>query len=252
MSTRARIHQSLETRCQDRAVAEVRIGLGYTAVMLDDGRLGLAYTFTRPDFAGCSVFDSSRPLAGRPVEELLGFLLSDDAIESGLGLATANALANVGADRGRQGDVLDALEVSSSDRVGMIGFFGPLVPVLEGRVRSLEIFEERDRAGGTVLPAAEALKRLPECDIALITSTSIVNNTIDPLLEAASLCRETVLLGSSTPMLPEAFRGTPVTCLSGITVNDAGGILRVVSEGGGTRFFKPFVTKWNLFTGERA
>ena len=252
MSSRARIHQCLEKRCQGRVVAEVRIGLGYTAVMLDDDGVGLAYTFTRADFGGCSVFDRIRPLAGRQVDELLGFLLSDDPIESGLGLAAANALANAAPDRGRQGDVLDALEVSSSDRVGMIGFFGPLIPVLEQRVRSLEIFEERDRGGGTLLPAAEALQRLPECDIALITSTSIINNTIDPLLEAASSCRETVLLGSSTPMLPEAFRDTPVTCLSGITVNDARGILQVVSEGGGTRFFKPFVTKWNLFTGGRA
>jgi uncharacterized protein (DUF4213/DUF364 family) len=248
MSVRERIHQSLKEECRGRAVEDVRIGLGYTAVMLDDERVGLAYTFTRADFGGCSVFDRTRPLAGRRVEELLGFLTSDDPIEAGLGLAAANALANTAPEQGRAGDVLDALELSSSDRVGMIGFFGPLIPVLEKRVRSLEIFEEHERPGENLRAAAEALTRLRSCDVALITSTSIVNNTIDPLLEAASSCRETVLLGTSTPQVPDAFTDTPVTCLSGITVNDARGILQVVSEGGGTRYFKPFVTKWNVFT----
>jgi hypothetical protein len=37
-----------------------------------------------------------------------------------------------------------------------------------------------------------------------------------------------------------------VTWLSGIVVTDPDGILRVVSEGAGTAFFKPHVTKFNL------
>ena len=82
--------------------------------------------------------------------------------------------------------------------------------------------------------------------MALITSTTIINDTVDELLEAARDCRELVLLGPSTPLIAEAFEGTAVTWLSGITVDDADGLLRVVSEGGGTRFFRPFVTKWNI------
>ena len=36
---------SLAEKAQHRLVEEVRIGLGYTAVLLDDGACGLAYTF---------------------------------------------------------------------------------------------------------------------------------------------------------------------------------------------------------------
>jgi uncharacterized protein (DUF4213/DUF364 family) len=32
-------------KAQHRVVRDVRIGLGYTAVLLDDGACGLAYTF---------------------------------------------------------------------------------------------------------------------------------------------------------------------------------------------------------------
>jgi len=246
MGLRATIRRMLEDRSIDRTVADVRLGLGYTAVRLDNDCAGVAYTFRDAGFTGCSAFNGVRPLAGRPAGELLEYLDSPGKIESTLGLAAANALANSRPAVASSGDVLDAVEILPSDRVGMVGFFGPLVPVLKKRVQALEIFEETIEPGTGLLPASEAFSRLPDCDVALITSTTIINDTIDRLLDAASRCRETVLLGSSTPLLPEAFRDTPVTCLSGITIDDPAGILQVVSEGGGTRFFKPFVTKWNL------
>jgi len=227
-------------------VADVRIGLGYTAVRLEDGRTGVAYTFRDTVFSGCSVFRGLRPVAGKPATQLLDLIESQDKLESSLGLATANAMTNQAPDSAIAGDVLEATDILPTDSVGMVGFFGPLVPALEDRARLLEVFEEAPDIAAGLLPAAEAFRRLPECDVALITSTTIINNTVDALLEAASHCRAVVLLGSSTPLLPEAFQDTPVTCLSGIAVNDPAGILQVVSEGGGTRFFKPFVTKWNI------
>lgn len=246
MMVRERIRRVLENRCANAIVTDVRIGLGYTGVRLDDDRTGVAYTFRNSGYGGCTVFRGVRPLTGRSAEELLRYLGSNDPTESSVGLATANALANVTPAKARPGDVLEAVEILPTDRVGMVGFFGPLIPPLKSRVRLLEVFEESDPPGGDILPSSEAVKRLPQCDVALITSTTIVNNTIDPLLEAARKCREAVLLGSSTPMVPEALEHTRVTFLSGITVKDPAGILQVISEGGGTRFFKPFVVKWNL------
>lgn len=236
----------LSRSCSDLAVRDVRLGLGYSAVRLDDGRTGVAYTFRADLVGGCSVFQGARPLAGKPAGELLEFLESSDKIESALGLATANAVANTDQIVGIPGDVLGAVDLLPTDQVGMVGFFGPLIPALEDRVRKLLIFEEAGESGPNLLPSSEAINRLPECDIALITSTTIINGSIDNLLEAASRCRETVLLGSSTPCVPEAFRNTSVSLLSGMTVVDSPGILQVVSEGGGTRFFKPYVKKWNV------
>ena len=37
-------------------VVDVRIGLRYTAVLLEDDRIGLAYTFREEAQSGCSVF----------------------------------------------------------------------------------------------------------------------------------------------------------------------------------------------------
>lgn len=59
-------------------------------------------------------------------------------------------------------------------------------------------------------------------------------------------CREVVLVGASTPLAPSVFQPLGVTLLSGIVVEDPSGILRVVSEAGGTSFFGRSVRKVNV------
>ena len=55
-----------------------------------------------------------------------------------------------------------------------------------------------------------------------------------------------VLLGASTPLIQEAFQGTPVTMLSGILVPDPEKILKIVSCAGGMQVFKSLIQKVNL------
>ena len=54
------------------------------------------------------------------------------------------------------------------------------------------------------------------------------------------------MLGPSTPLAPGVFKNYGVTHLSGVVGIDAAAILRVVSEGGGTRFFMEWSKKINL------
>jgi len=231
---------------RDECVLDVRIGLGYTAVQLTDGSTGVALSFSRDAGFGCTVFKGLRPLAGRTASELLALLPSGDPIEAAVGLACANALANRPRREFIDGDVLDYLDLSPRDHVGMVGNFGPLVGPVRERVRSLTVFEQIDEPVGTLRPAAEAAKVLPECQVAMITATTIINHSMDDLLQASRKCRTVAVLGASTPLLPEVFAGTPVSLISGVLVTDAPAVLRIVSEGGGMRFFKPHIRKVNL------
>jgi len=52
------------------SVADVRVGLAYTAVQLDDGRCGLAYTFRDELHEGCCVISDAGTLAGRRASDL--------------------------------------------------------------------------------------------------------------------------------------------------------------------------------------
>lgn len=225
-----------------KRIRDVRMGLGYTAVQLESGATGLAYTLRDDLKGGCTVFRGPRPLVGRPVSEVLPYLTSQDVLEAALGLATANALVSERPTGTTEGDVLDALELRETDEVAMIGHFEPLVDVLRQRVGTVRIFERGREAAG-FFPSEAAPEWLSRSDVALVTATSLLNGTLDGLLRAAGACRQVALIGPSTPLLPEIFEDTPVTCLSGVEVTSPEGLLRVVSEGGGMGAFRRLVRK---------
>lgn len=230
----------------EQRLIDVRMGLGYTAVMLEDGHAGVAYTFRDRAASGCTVFNGLRPLAGRTTTEVLECLGSAEGLESSVGLAVANALANRSGSGQQEADILQALSIGFMDRVGMVGFFGPLVAPLEKRVRELVIYERNMARSDRVRPAEDALRELADCDVALITSTALILGDLDRLLEAAAACREVALVGASTPLVPEVFGPLGVKLLSGVIVTDAAGILQVVSEGGGMGLFGRRVRKVNV------
>ena len=241
-----RIVFQLSAPASQASVSQVTIGLGYTAVGLTDGRLGVAYTFRDEARGGCTVLDRSQPLAGKPASELLDLLASTDRIEAGVGLACANALGNRPHEGLQRGDILDQLDVRPDDHVGMVGLFRPLVPRLEERAGRLTVFERVAQPTDRLRPTTEAPDVLPTCQVALITSTSIINHTVDDLLRAAAGCRKVVMLGASTPLLPEVFEATPVAQLSGVIVRQPQDVVRVLSEAGGMKLFSPYVDKVSL------
>ena len=240
-------------KAEDIQVTDVRIGLGYTAVQLDTGSVGLAYTFRDKAESGCSVFHGKRPLAGSPVRDILQYISSNGLLERTLDMAAANALFNTDDAAGAvpgcsnaEGDLLDVLELTKDDRVGMVGFFGPLVPVLKQRAGELIIFEENMARADGLCPGSSAAELLPSCSVAIITATSIINNSFEHIAAAAANCRIKAVLGPSTPLAPGVFKDYGVTHLSGVIVTDPAATLRVVSEGGGTRFFMKWSKKINL------
>ncbi|MFO7837886.1 MAG: DUF364 domain-containing protein [Desulfosalsimonadaceae bacterium] len=246
MNIRKQIREQLREPAQAETIADVRIGLGYTAVVLEKGSTGLAFTFHRDMPEGCRLFAKALPFQGRPAAVLLDLLDSDRKVECAVGLATANALANVAGDHLQTADILDFIEIHPGDRVGMVGMFGPLIKQLRQTAGELIIFEKNEGLGTDLQPDTEIVNQLPYCNVALITATSIVNHSMDEFLHAAENCREVVILGATTPLLPAAFKNTPVTCLSGVVIADRAEVLRIVSSAGGMRQFKHFVTKVNL------
>jgi uncharacterized protein (DUF4213/DUF364 family) len=235
----------LAEKAEHRVIRDVRIGLGYTALLLDDGGCGLAYTFRDEAEEGCSVLQQAGTLTGRSAREVVAWANALDAVTAAVGVATLNALIDPPANA-LEADVRELIQVRPNDVVGMVGYFGPLVAFLRDRVARLHIFERRPAEEPGVHPAWTAPMLLPECDVVIITSASLVTRALDALLESAIRAHELVLLGPSTPMLPEVFAKRRVTLLSGVHVIDSAGLLRVVSEGGGTRKFGTAVRKLTL------
>jgi hypothetical protein len=227
-------------------LTNVQVGFIYSSVMLDEKYMGVAYTFPRRGRCGVRDLSSEKPLCGRKASEMLPYLGKGDPLFSSLSLATVNALSSARAipESMQFGDVLDVMEIREGDRVCMVGCFLPLMNALESMNVHLTAVDEIPKPGAK--PPEEVESSLPESDVALITGTAIINNTIDHLLDLASNCRELAILGPSTPMLKEAFQHTPVSCLSGIRILEPEKAFRMIAEGGGFREFKKYAQKLNL------
>lgn len=225
----------------------VQIGLVYSAAQLESSAVGVSYTFQNTRACpGRSSFRRQAPFAGREAMELITALGGEDLLQSSIAMACVNALlASLPLPAGaRAGDVLEAIEIRPEDRVCMVGCFIPLLQALKDRAAAVTAVDEVPKPGSR--PAHEVVRYLPQSQIAIITATSIINGTIDSLLKLCGSCREVVVLGPSTPLLPEAFAGTPVTWLSGIRVLQPEAAMQCIAEGGGFCEFKRFVQKWNV------
>ncbi len=230
---------------REHTAADVRIGLGYTAVCLENGRCGLAFTLHEQEYESCCVVAEAGMLAGRKAAALIPWMRSADVTACAVGLATLNAaLAPPAA--AVESDILDLLPIRSDDSVGMIGYFGPLVEPLKKQARALYAFERQADPDYGILPESETQELLPKCQVVIISATALMNHTIDGLLALSGNAREIAILGPSTPFVPDIFSKHRVTMLSGLEVSDAQQVLRIVSEGGGTRQFGSAARKLSL------
>lgn len=218
---------------RSRTVTDVRIGLGYTCVQLDNGGCGLAFTFRHQSGEGCCALKEAGSLSGSSAAELAKLTGSPDLIAAAVGLATLNAL--IEPPLSSHGDILDLLKVEASDTVGMVGFFGPLMEPLKQTAKALHVIERREDLGPFVLPAESFDRILPQCQVVIVTATALLNRTVDAVLDCCHGAREIAILGPTTPFWPSLFADRGVTVLSGMEVVDPQQALRVVSEGGGTR-----------------
>jgi uncharacterized protein (DUF4213/DUF364 family) len=227
-----------------RIVVDVRIGLGYTAVKLDTGAIGLAYTLLE-EKKGCNVLAPEVAFSGRPADLVARYFLSPNLIEAGVGLATINAILNQSQTDFLYEDPLRLAQISQEDKVAMIGYFEPLAHRLRTMVSQFWVFERSEGRLAEALSEAEMAEYLPQATFAIVTSVTLINKTLTEILALLQGAREIVLLGPSTPLVPEVFRRTSITQLSGLIVKDEG-ILRVVSEAKGTKAFGSLVEKVNL------
>ena len=243
--------EQVKDEAKQRRVADVRIGLSYTAVILDNGAAGVALTFRDTAEHCCQHRADSLPLVGRNAEELVHKLHDDSPIDAAVGLACINALLNQDRPEQKAGDIMEQLSIGPDDQVGMVGNFQPIVKRIKPTGAKLHIFERIESPSGNLLPAEDAKRVLPDCSVALITATTLINHTLEDLIEAARPCREVVLLGASTPLCPEAFRQTAVTLISGVIIPDPKPVLQIISEGGGMHVFKHHVNKVNIPLSDR-
>jgi uncharacterized protein len=238
-----RLFQSVCDLAGRVTVDQVTIGLGYTAVTTSDGGIGIAATGVALDGSHSGNMDVA-DYEGRPAVDLLEGILASDPMLRTMALALINALNNARAmqlpEDATNQILFDRFDILSGRRVAMVGFFPPLVRFLEKKQVPLSVI---DNARGIGDKQTFYRQLADWAELLFLTATSIVNGTMEELLSHAGPQVETVVLGPSTPILPDAFDHLRVHMLAGSAITDRDGALKAVRHGGGTHALKPFSRK---------
>lgn len=224
-----------------RKIGDVRAGLGYTGVMLDDKACGLAYTFRNELGCCCGTLEVAGSLIGMDAEEIIPWAKEDDRLKAAIGLAAINAVLNDPGKNFPKGNVLDAFMLRESDTFGMVGDFQPILSKVKTMTNNVYIFEQKVCEGCGIYPSDMIPRYLPECDAVVITATSIINHTIDDIIPYCKNAAAVCLLGPSTPLCTEVFEKYDITLLAGSVVKNPELVMQVISQGGGTMSMKPAI-----------
>ncbi|NLO26354.1 MAG: DUF364 domain-containing protein, partial [Clostridiales bacterium] len=121
----------------NRTLAEVRIGIGYTAVLLDDGSCGVAYTFRNELGPQCGLIDEAGGLAGTNCSGIIRWAMDLNLAKCAVGLACINAILQQHLEGFSAGNALEQIDFRQGDDVGMIGYFKPVLDRVEGKARDI-------------------------------------------------------------------------------------------------------------------
>lgn len=229
-------------------IEHINIGISYTAVTLSDGGIGLAYTYldgmadNGNEHQGC--FLQNTDYEGKKAIFLLEKIYEKHPLYRSMAMALVNALnyrqaLNFPEDLYNR-ILFDEFLPKPGMNVAMVGFFKPMLSRFKERDANLEIIDKSHRMGNEddFYPKLKSW-----ADVLFLTSTTILNNTMEEILSHAGGTVKTVMLGPSTPMIPEAFDHLPIHMLAGTVPVDQDGVLKAIRNGKGTKIIHQFSRK---------
>jgi len=119
-------------------------------------------------------------------------------------------------------DPFGLLDISSSDLVGMVGFFPPLVNYCNQHGIPLIVIEKKAELvqHDSNFEVTLESSRLNECNKILITGTTVLNNTINDILKECKKAKKIAMVGPSASILPDPLFERGITALGGSRVFD--------------------------------
>ncbi|MEN6440103.1 MAG: DUF364 domain-containing protein [Syntrophobacter sp.] len=243
MELNCRLYDHFHEKAQGIEVETLCIGLSYTAVTTADGGIGIAYTYV-DNRRCCSKHRDYRDYEGARAVDLLSQIRSPDPLHRGMGLALVNALNYRDAcgfpEDSNDRFWMDSFNIGPETRVAMVGFFRPLMGILQDRGALVEVLDDFQGVGDRSI----FYRKLSEwAEVLILTSTSILNDSTEEVLGRLAPGAKTIMLGPSTPMVAEAFGHLPVHILAGTVPVDKEAVLKAVRHGVGTPVIHRFSRK---------
>ncbi len=209
----------------------------FCAVALADGSVGLSYLLLGDTFERVLAAARAPLRFPMPVRELTAGLLDTDPVRRTVGMAAVNAASQHilcrGGFVGSPDDSLGQIAPAQGQNVGMVGLFPPLVRRIVAAGAVLTVIElRRDLVGlrdGYRVVADPAA--LADCDKVIVTSTTILNDTLDDVLRHCGKAIEIVVIGPGAGCLPDPLFARGVTAIGATRIVDPVAFAGAVSAG---------------------
>jgi uncharacterized protein (DUF4213/DUF364 family) len=225
------LFEAFEVPAAAAQIATTTIGLGYTAVETTAGDLGLSYTMVGG--SACSALQRAyRDFDGAQALDLLQCVRSDDTLERSLGIALVNALNQRRAsamlqDAAPGGAFMRDLDIRPGVRVAMVGYFPPVVARLETAGAEVDVLD-RDLEMGNETRFLRRIEVWP--DVLVVTATTILNGSFELFMDHVGPGVRVIVLGPTTPMVPEAYEAFPIDMLGGMVAVDNDRVVSAVRQ----------------------
>lgn len=209
----------------------------FMAMALEGGAGGLSYVLLPDSSAGNFQALKPQTFIGTRPEQYVERFGGADPVRNMLGLAAINAICQhvmrqSGYAPGIATDSLGLMKIEDRDRVGMVGFFPPLLKYLHGSKAELVIIEKNEQLIDrypnyhVTLDATE----LNSCNKVLCTGTTLLNDTLDDVLSQCTTAEHISVLGPTAGYFPDPLFARGVHVLGGRMVNDGMLLLQLIAE----------------------
>ena len=266
----AELHAAVCERLGDEAntlvIERAVMGIFFTGVKLSNGAGGLCATPIKsvPEAVCCPSSAMAMPtpgkIAGRRAVDVLEDLYRTQDLRRALAIATLNALAETLWLRDgppanvelHTGDAFDALPLAPGQQVALVGAFPPYMRELRKRgqpfnVLELDLSTLKPEELPFYVPADRAPEIIPRADVFITTGTTLINGTLDGLLQLLRPGAEAAVIGPTATLVCEPYARRGVTVVGGTRVLDPDVLLDLLAEGGsGYHFFGKTVERVTL------
>lgn len=243
--------QKLGDDFDDLTIERSVVGLFFTGVKLSNGAGGVCFTPIKeiPEAVCCPssagrIFDPAK-IPGMKAVNALSALSSPEPMKVAVAIATLNALSSTCWSQGGKEhynmnvnmDALEAVQLPDDSSVAVIGAIVPVLRLLKRRGGTWWIIEQdpktlREDELPHYVPAEKSEEVLAKADVLIVTGVTLVNHTLENLLESAKPDAEIAVMGPTASMLPEPMFERGVRVVGGVWVKKPDELLDVLASGG--------------------
>lgn len=227
-------------------IEEVRIGAHLTAVKLSDSSYGISSTlidkhcYLPKDKRDFGEFTPSN-INGQSVTALFETEKKSSIIDT-VRIAVLNAVSAKLINSGKyniveDADPVDLIDLTQNKTITIVGAFQSYINKISATSNKLYVLELnknafREEQLKYYVPAENYKYIIPQSDIVIITGLTLVNGTIDGLLDTVSPNTQVIVTGHSSSLIPDFLFNNKVNLIGATRLLNTDLLFSVVSECG--------------------